>query len=157
MPTLELEAIELLQDFVLVETIVQISWFDKLSAVKLAKLSLHIQTIRELVWILLIYYTWAYTEFTSKLWRQHCFIYSYNRHHVLYKTSHNQQNTQRPWWPHVPVRNLPRYPALSLQLNEPFPHPTSHWIWLYQIIPSFFFWLLPHRRLPVSSKRKWPK
>lgn len=48
---------ELLQDFVLAETIVQTSRFDKVRAVKLAKLSLHIQTIRELVWILLIYYT----------------------------------------------------------------------------------------------------
>lgn len=57
MPALELEVMELLQDFVLAETIVQTSRFDKVRAVKLAKLSLHIQTIRELVWILLIYYT----------------------------------------------------------------------------------------------------
>lgn len=57
MPALELEVMELLQDFVLAETIVQTSRFDKVRAVKLVKLSLHIQTIRELVWILLIYYT----------------------------------------------------------------------------------------------------
>lgn len=152
MPVLKLAVIRLLQGFTLAEIIGQISWFDKVSTVKLAKHSLHIQTIRELVRILLIYYTWIYTEFKSKLWRHHCFIYRCkNRHHALDKIPRRAHKTlnQSP----LPICNLPGYPALLLQLNEPFPYFSSH---LIQSNNSLF-WLLPRRRLPVSSKRKTAK
>lgn len=56
MPALKLGAIHLLQTFVLVETIRQICWFDKVSTITLVKRCLHVQANRELVCIPLIYY-----------------------------------------------------------------------------------------------------
>lgn len=152
MPALKPAVIQLLQDFILAEIIGQIPWFDKVSTVQLAKHSLHVQTIREIVRILLIYYTWIYTEFKSKLWRQHCFIYRYkDRHRTLDKIPRRAQKTlnQSP----LPACDLPRYPALPFQLKEPFPHFSSY---LIQSNHSLF-WLRPRRIMPVSSKRKTAK
>lgn len=70
--------------------------------------------------------------------KQHCFIYRYNNRQHSLQNKPYPEHRKKPLTPSpVPVCNLPRHPALSCQLNVPFPSLVFRHTRLNQTVSSF--------------------